>query len=304
MKKINQPFILLTILLSSIFFPFRALPSSSCGHGGATGDVHEQFEGSEYYLYVPSDASMNKSYPLFVALHGDEGDPQEAIIWYWSTIWEDRKDFILLAPRAPYANGSWWQDNEGHDQWLTQLIDTILSQYNIDLERIHLYGHSGGATFLGYFALIHQDRYASVGYCIGGFFYDYQPYQCKIPARMVDGTDDFLYDHVTDLVNELESREHEVDFVEIPNWGHDVHEECLEPMLEWLFEHPLCGSNSDDSCGADGDADGDGDGDSDTDVDSDIDSDTDSDYDVSSDVSEDLDENLEHMDSGCSCRML
>ena len=159
----------------ALSLPAVAVAEGSCGSGGAVGELRESFAPSEYYLWVPAGAGPDNPLPLFVALHGDEGDPALAINWHWPPIWRERRDFILLAPRAPYSGGSWYRDVDRHDAWLTSLVDHVLDSYNVDLDRIHLYGHSGGATFLGIYAIRHQDWAASVGCCIGGSSGSYVP---------------------------------------------------------------------------------------------------------------------------------
>ena len=242
----------------------------SCGGGGPTGELHYDFAPSEYYLYVPDSYSDEHPMPLFVALHGDEGDPALSIVYWWPEVWRAHGDFILLVPRAPYEGGSWWRDVTGHEAWLSSLIDQILLEYNIDMDQMRLYGHSGGATFLSAFALAHQDLYASVGYCIGGSPTSYvEPPSpdCRIPAKLVTGEDDFLLDYVLGLADMLESRGHEVDLLVQPGVGHDVTDECINVMYDWLTARTLCGTTRPNDCAGAPDAD--------EDVEPDIDASTD-----------------------------
>jgi predicted esterase len=230
----------------------------SCGGGGPRGELHYDFAPSEYYLYVPESYSDDEPMPLFVALHGDEGDPALSIVYWWPAVWRAHGDFILLVPRAPYEGGSWWRDVTGHEAWLSSLIDQILLEYNIDMDQMRLYGHSGGATFLSAFALAHQDMYASVGFCIGGAPTSYveppSP-ECRIPAKLVTGEDDFLLDYVIGLYDMLESRGHEVDLLVQPGVGHDVTDECINVMYDWLTARTLCGTTRPNDCAGAPDAD-------------------------------------------------
>lgn len=218
----------------------------SGGSGGDVGELHDTWDPSEYYLFVPTTYNPDVPIRLFVVLHGDEGDPARSILWWWPPLWEARRDFIMLVPRAPYSGGSWWRDVENHDVWLTSLVDHLLGLYNIELTRMHLYGHSGGATFLGIYAVAHQDRFASVGCCIGGnpayYYLSSPPTVCRIPARLVTGTEDFLLDIVQSMADDYESHGHEVELIIQPGVGHDLTEECLGPMMTWLFDRILCTS--------------------------------------------------------------
>jgi MYXO-CTERM domain-containing protein len=66
------------------------------------------------------------------------------------------------------------------------------------------------------------------------------------------------------MAEDLSARGHEVELIVQDGVGHEVTGECLEPMLDWLFAHILCGTTLPGACGADGDADADSDGDSDS----------------------------------------
>jgi len=276
-----------------MLIPRSSASEGSCGEGGGVDELHESWDGGEYYLYVPAGTSLDRPMPLVVTLHGDEGDPALAILYYWVPVWQARQDFILLAPRAPYGGGSWYRDTDGHDAWLTSLVEHLLETYNVDLDSIHIYGHSGGATFLGNHAIRHQDLYASVGCCIGGspaYPYVAPPSpDCRIPARIVTGTEDFLLDLATMMAEDLEGRGHEVELIVQPGVGHDVTEECIGPMLDWLEARTLCGTTRTGDCGGGADADADTDSDTDADSDSDTDADTDADTDTDGDIDGDAD---------------
>jgi predicted esterase len=253
----KKALIISALVLACCLHAPRAHAKGSCGSGGATGELHDDWSPSEYYLFVPSDYVAGTRIPLLVVLHGDEGDPEGSILYYWTPIWRAHSDFIMLVPRAPYESGSWWRDVDGHETWLTSLIDDVLLDYNIDLDRIHLYGHSGGASFLGDFAIRHQDRYAAVGYCIGGTpaepYVDPPSADCRIPARIVTGTEDTMLMLVEMLRDQLVGYGHEVDYLVQPGVGHDVTDECLNVMYDWLSVRTLCGTTRPDDCPGDPD---------------------------------------------------
>ncbi len=283
------PFLLLGAL--------RAAPAhadGSCGQGGERGTFQADWDPSEYHLYVPDSYDPAVPMPLLVTLHGDEGDPESGILWAWEPYWSERMDFIWVAPRAPYGGGSWYQAIEEHDQWLTSLVDDIAARYNVDLERMYLTGWSGGSSFLGTYALVHQDRFAAVTYSIGGYYggFDEIPAGCPgIPARFVSGTQDFLRDMAMDLADTLRGSGHEVDWVDFEG-GHDIDDAMIGPSYEWMLGRTLCGAASTE-CGGGGDGDADVDGDADADSDADADADADSDVDGDGDVDVDGDTDVD-----------
>lgn len=201
------------------------------------------YNGSEYVIFIPTAYDGTIPLPLVITLHGDEGII-DTVLWFWEPVWRSRQDAVYVAPRAPYAGGSWWQAPSEHEVWIDGLVDKILSEYLINLNKVYITGWSGGACFMGYYTVGKQDRYASGGYCIGGCWGGYasppSP-ECRIPSRFVTGSNDFMHDQTQHLANELESRGHEVEFIDIPGLGHDVHEQCLAPQLDWMMSHTLCG---------------------------------------------------------------
>ena len=123
MKKAVPLAAALAIAVSIAFTAARqeARAEGSGGTGGEVGELHGTWDPSEYYLYVPATYNSDVPIRFFATLHGDEGGPALSILYWWPPLWQARRDFILLVPRAPYEGGSWWRDVENHDVWLTSL---------------------------------------------------------------------------------------------------------------------------------------------------------------------------------------
>ncbi len=134
---------------------------------------------------------------LLVALHGDEGNPS-----YVSSVWDpvgDQLDAIVFSPECPQAlgcAGSWWgwlESGTYNDAWLGQQVDQVEARYNIDRNREYLTGWSGGADFLGWYALAHADRFAAAAFVVGGVPYYQQCPAQPLPAYFLMGANDFRY---------------------------------------------------------------------------------------------------------------
>jgi len=281
------------LFLLTVLGPGRVRAEGSGGSGGLGPGEHLEipYAETEYWLYVPAEYSDDTPWPLRMFLHGDEGDPRDAAIWRYPPIWQLRQDAILVLPRAPFAGGSWWNDNEGHDAWLTTLVDTLLGQYNVDLDRITTGGVSGGATHLAYHALGQQDRYAAVHFHSGSNWWgiDSQSEPCEtIAARWVLGDEDFLYDGARALYDRMEAdgHGHLLEWRELPGVGHQIDDPAeWEAAYDWLAARTHgCATGSD----------------ADTDVDTDSDSDADSDTDVDADA--DGGEDTFEPQGACGCR--
>jgi hypothetical protein len=109
----------------------------SCGSGGSGAGF--TFEDKSVELLVPPSAGTGKRWPLVLALHGDEGT-NAAILSMWRPFWEGRKDFILLAPSW---DGSWWVRYPEPKPFMERLLDKVLSEYDVDIDRIYATGVSG-----------------------------------------------------------------------------------------------------------------------------------------------------------------
>jgi poly(3-hydroxybutyrate) depolymerase len=263
--------------------PAGALAAGSGGSGGLGTGIHDAvpYEETEYWLYVPDAYTDAEPWPLVVFLHGDEGDPRAAFVSIMPTYWQANPTAILVAPRAPFAGGSWWRDNEGHDPWVTALVDYMLGHYNVELDRITIGGWSGGATFSAYHALGQQERYAGVHFISGSNWWgiDSAPADCPIIARWTIGSEDFLYDGARDLYDRMtaDGHGHDLEWNEVPGKPHQLSNlQEYGDAYDWLASQVHgCATGPDADSDTDGDTDTDGDGDTDADTDGDADGDAD-----------------------------
>jgi len=227
----------------------RAKPS--CGQGGPTGQSTGSAGGGQYKTSVPSSYSSAQAIPLLLALHGDEGTPDYIYSVFYG-LQKTSSAFILVAPKAPQGGGSWYQATSQHVSFVNAVIAQVLAQYNIDQDRIWITGWSGGATFLGYYAILRQDILAAVVYHMGGGgggSYSPPAGSCKIPARFVIGSADFLYDLAKTQYNTMTSKGHETVWIELPGVGHDFQQATLPETWSWLQKKTLCNTTTAGSCG-------------------------------------------------------
>jgi len=223
-----------------------ARAASSCGSMGVTGTQESvEHEGSLYYVTTPETYSEDTAWPLIIGLHGDEGDPADSVNWFWRDVPDGT--FIFVAPKAPNESGSWYEEQESNGAWMDGLVDSLLSLYNVDLDRIYLWGLSGGAVFSSRYVIDRQDIFAAVELNMGASGYvDYEEPQspaCKIPARFVVSLDDFLRDQALSFQELLQENGHEVAWVDADCSGHCFDEEQAGPLArDWLLMHTLCGN--------------------------------------------------------------
>jgi poly(3-hydroxybutyrate) depolymerase len=156
-------------------------------------------------VQVPAGWGARKL-PLFVALHGDEGDPALA-----ASVWGPvaaAMHVVLFAPHCPASKGcsfpngagttsSWWgwlqTGGRYDDGWIGRQATLVERRFRIDRDREYIAGWSGGADYLGWYALRHADRFAAAAFVAGGV-----PYTSSCPSRplaafFLMGSTDFRY---------------------------------------------------------------------------------------------------------------
>ena len=127
-------------------------PGSTGGSGGATGllDGDHTFEDQAGFwtLYVPDDVHDGPA-GLAVLMHGDGGNHHEFTSELELRSWADDTHAMVLslASPGPSRSGCWWTPRK-HDRvdYVIDLLEThLFGAYDVDLERVHLGGISGGA---------------------------------------------------------------------------------------------------------------------------------------------------------------
>ncbi len=148
--------------------------------------------------YVPPTYNASHPTTVIVALHGDEGDPS-----YIESVWEPiakANNAILISPKCP-ANlgcaGSWWgwlqSGTQYNDAWIGAQVATVAKSYRLDTKHEFLTGWSGGADFMGWYALAHSSQFRAVGFVVGGVPYHPTCPTAKQSAYFLMGTNDFRY---------------------------------------------------------------------------------------------------------------
>ncbi len=241
----------LGVLAAALGSASLARAASSCGALGETGTrLSVDHEGSLYYVTTPPTYAEDTAWPLIIGLHGDEGDPAMSVNYFWRDVTDGT--FIFVAPKAPNATGSWYAEQASNSEWMDGLLDTLLSRYNVDLDRVYLWGLSGGAVFSSRYVLDRQDVFAAVELNMGGSGRQYQepvPPACKIPARFVVSMTDFLRENALGFYDLLTENGHETVWVDADCQDHCFDQEQAGPIArDWLLAHTLCGHTPTPGC--------------------------------------------------------
>lgn len=242
----------LLLIFAPLLLATPAQAKPSCGKGGPPGQGTDKAGTGQFRYSVPSTYTPSAPMPLLFALHGDEGKPDYIYSSFRTLQQNSGGAFILVAPKAAHGWGSWYKATSSNAVFIDAVLSKLLSSYNIDQDRIWLTGWSGGATFLSYYAIKRQDRVAAVIYYLGGGgggSYSPPPGSCKIPARFVIGSKDFLYSLATKHRSVLQQNGHQVQWVELPGVGHSFKSSTLPATWQWLQQKTLCGKTIPGFCG-------------------------------------------------------
>ncbi len=158
-------------------------------------------------VYLPENYDKNKKYPLIVSLHG-----LGASASLQNTIFDFRPlatefQFILAVPNGlqgaaglrywngtDFCCGAYQQKPVDDVQYVRDLIEGMAREYSVDINRVHLFGHSNGG-FLSYrIACEAPDLIASMASFSGLTFKD--PEKCEgrdaVPILQIHGTSDLI----------------------------------------------------------------------------------------------------------------
>lgn len=122
-----------------------------------------------YLAYTPDSYYLNPcvSYPLILSFHGNgqKGTLTPDILRNSFLAYKlDKGMNVEAVVISPQTNG--WKPKWGEKSWYKNLLDTVLSKYRIDTNRIYVIGYSGGGegvcTFAKYYPFVGIATFAPV----------------------------------------------------------------------------------------------------------------------------------------------
>ncbi|MEJ2163610.1 MAG: PHB depolymerase family esterase [Robiginitalea sp.] len=126
------------------------------------------FETLDYYLYYPAayNEQPKERFPLLLFLHGggESGAPLELIRENGPPkLLAEGKEFpfLILAPQNPHKK-QWWNVRA-----VMELLDRIVAENRVDLDRIYLTGLSRGGNACWELAVQYPDTFAAMAVVCG-----------------------------------------------------------------------------------------------------------------------------------------
>jgi poly(3-hydroxybutyrate) depolymerase len=210
---------LLLIACALLFSPAHAEAKSK------PQKVRITFNGKNrtYYLFVPENAPS--AAPLLLLLHGSGHDGM-SLIGPWKDLAE-KEGIILLAPDA--LDSETWSTTSDNE-FLKAAIDDVGKTHAVENKRIYLFGHSAGAVYGLYLAVMEYQYFAAVAVHAGalpdGSLYPaMRQVPRKTPLAIWVGTNDtfFPLDKVRSTRDAFAQSGFKVELNEIAGHTHDYY---------------------------------------------------------------------------------
>ncbi len=170
------------------------------------------------------------------------------------------RNVILFAPQCPTALGcrlsdgagstnSWWGwlqfSRTYDDSWLGRQIARVEARFAVDRAREYALGWSGGADYLGWYALQDGGRFAAVAFVAGGVPYVQSCPSTHLAAYFLLGLADPRYQSGQPLAvrSVFKSCGNQTKLVTLPGADHQATMLALETrglassVLNWLMQH-------------------------------------------------------------------
>ncbi len=150
----------------------QAQPLSGAALPGGAAELRlpREEEGVPYYLYIPS--RRNPAAPPLVTVHGISRRADEHIAAF--APWAERSGRVLVAPLFSEHQCKRYQrvtqDRCQADRALFATLRDVAEATGIDVDRVDLFGFSGGAQFAHRFALLHPERVARLAVSSAGWY--------------------------------------------------------------------------------------------------------------------------------------
>jgi len=196
------------------------------------------FEGKArtYYVFVPD--GLGQSAPMLLLLHGSGRNGMSQI-----DPWKDfaaKDGIILVAPDS--SDSGYWNQKADSPDFIHAVVEAARSKYPVDPRRMYLFGHSAGAVYALYLAVVQSEYFAATAVHAGSLqqsdFGIIDVAARKMPIAIWVGTADpfFSLTNVRATRDAFNSRGFSVQLTEIP--GHDHNYYAIAPKINpaiWDF---------------------------------------------------------------------
>ncbi|MBC8085837.1 MAG: dienelactone hydrolase family protein [Phycisphaerae bacterium] len=233
-----------------------AVKSGKDPFAGRTGDIKRHYllkaanEIMPYRTYVPTTYKATVAAPLIIALHGLGGTEDAFFDGYGKKLPQlaEQSGYLIAAPLGYRVDGSYgWgvgsppadvttrRREEYSDADVMQVLAQMKQQYNIDVTRIYLLGHSMGAIGTWKLAAKYADVWAAIAPFSGQGAPSTVDRMKGIPNFVVHGDADPTVNvrGSRAMVEAMKALNMDVTYIEVPGGNHSA---MVEPNLPGAVE--------------------------------------------------------------------
>jgi predicted peptidase len=203
-----------------------------------------------YLLFLPKryGEDPDQKWPLILYLHGagERGDELERVKTHGiPKILEERPDFpfVCVSPQCP-DEGVWMV----HNLALKGLLDSILSTYAIDPDRVYLTGNSMGGYGTWGLAMAYPGTFAAIAPICGGGMSKGVGSLTEVPVWAFHGAEDPVVplEQSQSMVDALRASGGNVKLTVYPGVGHDSWSQTYDnpELYEWFLQHRRASADS------------------------------------------------------------
>ncbi|BAY13466.1 carboxylesterase family protein [Calothrix sp. NIES-2098] len=192
-----------------------------------------------YLLFLPQNYESQQSHPMILFLHG-AGERGDNLNWVKrhgiARIVEEQSDFpfIVVSPQCPQRE--YWDEFR-----LNLLLDEVIHNYRVDLQRIYLTGLSMGGYGTWRLAISQPQRFAAIAPVCGGG----DPKQAdrikNLPIWAFHGARDRVVaiSESEEMVRALEAIGGNIKFTVYPEAEHDSWTQTYSnpTLYDWFLQH-------------------------------------------------------------------
>jgi polyhydroxybutyrate depolymerase len=134
----------------------------------STGSIESSGKEREYLLYVPKSYDADTPAALVISLHGGATWPaHQKNLTGWNRLADDH-GFIVVYPSGSGMPKIWYAVHPGpgvirDSKFISELIDALMADYNIDPTRIYADGLSNGGGMAFVLSCTLSERIAAIG---------------------------------------------------------------------------------------------------------------------------------------------
>lgn len=165
-----------------------------------TGSIHSGGLVRTYRLYIPSIYNANNpACPLIINMHGYTSNANDQQLYTNFMPIADTANFLMVYPQGTLDNTNTTFWNAGVNNglvddvgFLSNLIDTLQANYNINPNRVYSTGFSNGGFMSHVLACALNNKVAAIAAVSGTFFtyqYPFSPGKA-VPVMHIHGTND------------------------------------------------------------------------------------------------------------------